>query len=71
MAAPLLMLALSRHLTGSADAFHITHHQRNRDPPSPPTKLNTPPVKPINRVGASDDTIDQVMEAKPLPKIQN
>lgn len=28
-------------------------------PPVPPTKLNTPPVRPIRRIGASDDTSDR------------
>ncbi|MNW49237.1 hypothetical protein D3C74_266470 [compost metagenome] len=31
-------------------------------------KLNMPPVKPIRRDGASADTKDQVIEARPLPK---
>ena len=33
-----------------------------------PTKLNTPPVRPSSRTGASADTSDQVIEASPLPK---
>ncbi|ESD96566.1 hypothetical protein HMPREF1614_03459 [Escherichia coli 908624] len=37
-------------------------------PPRPPAKLNTPPVKPIRRIGAREETSDQVIEAKPLPK---
>jgi hypothetical protein len=30
--------------------------------------LNIPPVRPSSRSGASADTSDQVMEARPLPK---
>src|SRR6185312_13274942 len=32
-----------------------------------PKKLKTPPVKPISRAGASDDTITQAIEEKPFP----
>lgn len=46
----------------------VTDDQRYGDPARPPTKLNTPPVRPIRRIGARDDTSDQVMEAKPFPK---
>ena len=31
-------------------------------------KLNTPPVSPISRSGATVETTDQVIEAKPQPK---
>ena len=34
----------------------------------PPIKLNTPPVKPIRRLGASDATSDQVIDANPVAK---
>src|SRR3990167_5850827 len=36
-----------------------------------PMKLNTPPVNPSNRAGASVDTRDQGTEASPLPKNAN
>ena len=33
-----------------------------------PTKLKTPPVRPMRCSGAIVETSDQVIEAKPLPK---
>ncbi len=32
----------------------VPHHQRNGDAAQPPAKLNTPPVKPIRRIGARE-----------------
>ncbi len=34
----------------------------------PPNRLNTPPVNPISRSGASAETYDQVIDAIPVPK---
>src|SRR6185503_8988149 len=33
-----------------------------------PKKLNTPPVRPINRLGASEETITQLIDENPFPK---